>query len=101
MSSCGVTLPTVTLGQDGLRFMVEQQLWSARYDISNARIFVGAGDACMAGFAVGFARDFTALTDIACYGVAVASVHVEGADPKFFAAEVEKIKSSVKLQLIQ
>jgi 1-phosphofructokinase len=100
MSSRGVTLPTVTLGQDGLRFIVEKHLWSARCAVSNARILVGAGDACLAGFAVGFARNFPSLADISCYGVAVASAHVQGTDPTVFALDVEEKKSSVRLELI-
>jgi len=100
MSSCNVTLPTVTLGQDGLRFVANQKLWSALCDVNNARILVGAGDACMAGLAVGFARNTASLMDIACYAVATATAYVTGSDPVVFASEVEKLRSSVKVQLL-
>lgn len=100
MRSCGVALPAVTLGADGLRFIAEERLWSARCDVPRARILVGAGDACMAGIAVGFARGTSSLKDIACYGVAAATAHVEGTETAAFASEVERLKPSVMLQLV-
>jgi 1-phosphofructokinase family hexose kinase len=101
MASCGVTLPMVTLGKEGLRFLVDQQSWGARCDSPNAKVLVGAGDACVAGLAVGFARSVASLSEIACHGLAVATAYVNGTDPAVFGSEVERIRPSVELQLLQ
>lgn len=97
MSSHEVTLPTVTLGQDGLRFVADGEFWSARCDVTNARVVVGAGDACVAGLAVAFVRGVAPLSDIARHGVAAATVHVRGETHSNFAAEIEKTLPSVRL----
>ena len=100
MSSRSVTLPLVTLGQDGLRFMADGRLWSACCDTPGARVFVGAGDACVAGLATGFARDNASPSDAVRYGVAAATAHVQGMNAALFRGGVENLLSSVKIELL-
>ena len=76
MASHGVTLPIVTLGKAGICFASGNELWGARCEVENARMLVGAGDACLAGLAIGALRDEQPLPEIARYGVAVASAYV-------------------------
>jgi 1-phosphofructokinase family hexose kinase len=76
MVSSGVTLPIVTLGKAGLCFANGNELWAARCEVQNAKILVGAGDACLAGLAIGALRSEQPLPEIARYGVAVASAYV-------------------------
>jgi 1-phosphofructokinase len=100
MSSRSVTLPVVTLGKDGLRFVADGRTWSARCDVPGARVFVGAGDACLAGLAAGLSRDGNSLADAVRFGVAAASAHVRGTDAPAFAGEVERMLSSVEIELL-
>jgi 1-phosphofructokinase family hexose kinase len=75
----GVRLPVVSRGAEGLRFLADGRIGTARLPVERPKFLVGAGDACMAGLAVALRRGLPVLEAIR-YAVAVAEAHVEGVD---------------------
>jgi 6-phosphofructokinase 2 len=73
----GVRLPVVSRGAEGLRFLMDGRIGTARLPVEHPRFLVGAGDACMAGLTVALRRGLPVLEAIR-YAVAVAARHVEG-----------------------
>lgn len=80
MAERGVSLPIVTRGSEGLRFLIGNEIWLAHCLVGRPRILVGAGDACMAGLAVAFARGIRDAADLVRWGVATAVAHIEGCE---------------------
>jgi len=97
LASRGVQFPTISLGARGLAFLRDDALWVARCPVSDARMLVGAGDACTAGLAVALWEGAEGA-DAARRGVAAAGAHVEGRSASDLGARARELMATVTLE---
>lgn len=93
-----VTLPVVTLGERGILFMKAGEIRTARCTVENARMLVGAGDACLAGFAVAISQHGNDVETIVRFGVATASAYVMNSIPGKLASLVRELLPRVTIE---
>jgi 1-phosphofructokinase family hexose kinase len=77
LAARGIALPVVSRGAEGLSFLIDGRIGTARQAVAKPRFLVGAGDACMAGLIVGRQRRLPDLEAVR-FAVGVAAAHVAG-----------------------
>jgi 1-phosphofructokinase family hexose kinase len=77
LAARGVGLPVVSRGAEGLSYLVDGRIGTARVAVEKPRFLVGAGDACMGGLLVAWARGMAAPEAVR-FAVEVAAAHVAG-----------------------
>jgi 1-phosphofructokinase family hexose kinase len=77
LAARGIALPVVSRGAEGLSFLIDGRIGTARLAVEKPRFLVGAGDACMGGFLVARQRGLGGLEAVR-FAVAVAAAHVAG-----------------------
>jgi fructose-1-phosphate kinase PfkB-like protein len=68
------------MGENGLLFVAENQLYSASCVVDNPQLLVGAGDSCCAGLTVSLATDADSTVEAVVRAAAVAAAHIAGTD---------------------
>lgn len=97
LAKCDVELPIVTLGPDGVAFMLDGEAWLATC-LARARVTVGAGDAFTGALAVGIVRHGRAGLGAVKEATAVASAFVTGNPVSALAGMLDDFRARVDIR---
>ena len=95
MSAHGVQISAVTRGEQGVWFVRSGRLFCSSVKAGEAKVLVGAGDACMAGMLAAMNEGNQDSTEVVALGTAAAAAHVEGSSVKKYRARVETLLKSI------
>lgn len=98
LTSLGVVLPIVSIGDQGLVFATRGCLWAARLSTDSARVRVGAGDAALAALAVALGSGETDAHELVRAAISTAVAHVEATHPSALRARAAALAPRVQFE---